>query len=205
MLSKYFKIGIIVIIGVLGISSYILYTNNKKLQSKIEVLSSNEKAFLSENSILKDKNIQYQFTVEQLNYYNDSILEQLNKTRKELNIKDKNLKQLQYLLSTVEKSDTIRLTDTIFKNPSLNIDTTFGDKWYSIGLKLQYPSTIITQPKFISEKVVVISSKKETINPPKKFFLFRWFQKKHTVTTVDVIENNPYIKNNKERFIEITK
>lgn len=186
-------------------SSYILYTNNKKLQSKIEVLSSNEKAFLSENSILKEKNIQYQFTVEQLNYYSDSILEQLNKTRKELNIKDKDLKQLQYLLSTAEKADTIHLTDTIFKDQSLNLDTTFGDKWYSMRLTLQYPGTIITQPKFISEKVVVISSKKETINPPKKFFLFRWFQKKHTVTTVDVIENNPYIKNNKERFIEITK
>ena len=47
--------------------------------------------------------------------------------------------------------------------------------------------------------------KKETVNPPKKFFLFRWFQKKHKIIQVDVIEKNPYVQNEVSRYIEIVR
>ena len=60
-------------------------------------------------------------------------------------------------------------------------------------------------PTFKSEKYIVVSNKKETINPPKKFFLWRWFQKKHIVANIDVIEKSPYIDNKKYRYIEIIK
>ena len=51
---------------------------------------SNEKAFIAENSSLRDENMVFKFTVEQLNYYNDSILKKMNEVRKELKIKDFN-------------------------------------------------------------------------------------------------------------------
>ena len=51
---------------------------------------SNEKAFIAENSSLRDENMVFKFTVEQLNYYNDSILKKMNEGRKELKIKDGN-------------------------------------------------------------------------------------------------------------------
>ena len=51
---------------------------------------SNEKAFIAENSSLKNENRVFKFTVEQLNYYNDSILQKMNEVRKELKIKDFN-------------------------------------------------------------------------------------------------------------------
>ena len=50
---------------------------------------SNEKAFIAENSSLRDENMVFKFTVEQLNYYNDSILKKINEVRKELKIKKK--------------------------------------------------------------------------------------------------------------------
>ena len=50
---------------------------------------SNEKAFIAENSSLRDENMVFKFTVEQLNYYNDSILKKMNEVRKELKIKKK--------------------------------------------------------------------------------------------------------------------
>ena len=129
----------------------------------------------------------------------------MNDVRKELKIKDKNIKQLQYLLSISTKKDTVLFTDTIFRDKSLALDTIIGDKWYNIRLGLKYPNLIYTKPTFTSEKYIIVNKKKETINPPKKFFLFRWFQRKHTILEVNMVERNPYIENKNNRFIEIIK
>ena len=167
-MAKYIKIIIAILIVFLSISSYILYTKNQSLKEELSISVSNEKAFIAENSSLKDENRVFKFTVEQLNYYNDSILQKMNNIRKELSIKDKNLKQMQYLLSEATKKDTIVFRDTLFKEPALDIDTLIGDKWYNIRLGLKYPNLITTNPTFISEKYIIVNKKKETINPPKK-------------------------------------
>ena len=203
MVSKYIKIIIAALIVSLSIGSYILYAKNQRLQEELSVSVSNEKAFIAENSSLKDENRVFKFTVEQLNYYNDSILEKMNKVRKELKIRDDNLKQMQYLLSEATKKDTIVFRDTLFREPTLDIDTIIGDKWYSIRLGLKYPNLITTNPTFISEKYIIVNKKKETINPPKRFFLFRWFQRKHWVMEVNIKEKNPYIKEVNNKFVEI--
>ena len=63
----------------------------------------------------------------------------------------------------------------------------------------------MVSPSFVSEKYITVSSKKETVNPPKKFFLFRWFQRKHKVLIVNIHEENPYIETNNSKFVEILK
>lgn len=203
MILKYIKIGIIALMCVLAISTYCLYQSNQELQEELYTSISNEKAFMSENSLLKNENLAFKFTIEQLNYYNDSILEKMNSVRKELGVKDKELKQMQYLLSKASKKDTIVFRDTLFREPTLDIDTIVGDNWYNIELGLKYPSTITTTPTFISEKYIIVNTKKETVNPPKKCWLARLFQKKHKVVEVDIVEKNPYIENKQQRFIEI--
>ena len=202
-MTKYIKIIIAALIVSLSIGSYILYTKNQSLKEELSISVSNEKAFIAENSSLKDENRVFKFTVEQLNYYNDSILQKMNDVKKELKIKDKDLKQMQYLLSEATKKDTIVFRDTLFKEPTLDIDTLIGDKWYNIRLGLKYPNLITTNPTFISEKYIIVNKKKETINPPKKFFLFRWFQRKHWVMEVHIKEKNPYIKETNNKFVEI--
>lgn len=205
MVKRYISIGIVILMSLLAVSTYTLYTNNQKLKEETATLISNQKAFIAENSSLKEENRVFKFTVEQLNYYNDSILQKMNEVRKELKIKDKNLKQLQYLLSVSTKKDTVLFTDTIFRDKSLALDTIIGDKWYNIRLGLKYPFYIYTEPTFTSEKYIIVNKKKETVNPPKKFFLFRWFQRKHTILEVNMVERNPYIENKNNRFIEIIK
>lgn len=202
-MNKYVSIIIAILIVSLSVSFYILYNKNQSLKEELSISVSNEKTFIAENSSLKEENGVFKFTVEQLNYYNDSILEKMNEVRKELKIKDDNLKQMQYLLSEATKKDTIVFRDTLFRIPSLNIDTLIGDKWYNIRLGLKYPNLIITNPTFVSEKYIIVNKKKETINPPKKFFLFRWFQKKHWVMEVHIKEKNPYIKEIDNKFVEI--
>lgn len=193
---------VLFIVSLLGIGIYI-WNERQDLKKEVCTLRNNQKAFIAENSSLKDESRAFKFTIEQLNYYNDSILQKMNDVRKELKIKDKNIKQLQYLLSVSTKKDTVLFTDTIFRDKSLALDTIIGDKWYNIRLGLKYPNLIYTEPTFTSEKYIIVNKKKETVNPPKKFFLFRWFQRKHWVMEVHIKENNPYIKEIDNKFVEI--
>lgn len=179
----------------------------KKMTAQYETAMANMKAYDSELSTEKDKSTAYQLTISQLEYFQDSILRSLDETRKELNIKDKNLKALQAVQSTFKKKDTIKITqvDTLFREPSLNIDTLMGDEWYKLRLGLKYPSIIAVSPSFNSEKHIIVSNRKETVNPPRKFFLWRWLQKKHIVLNVDVKEKNPYVEEEISKYIEILK
>ena len=204
-IQKFAYIIVLILIIIASISIYTLYKNNKKLKNELSIAVLNEKAFIAENDNLKNQNIAFQFTIEQLEYFNDSLLTKINDVRKELKIKDKDIKQMQYLLSEAQKIDTIIFKDTIFTNPSINIDTLLVNDWYQIDLKLKYPNVIITEPKFISEKYIIVNYKKETIDPPKKCAIARWFQKKHKVVEVNIVEKSPYIENKQQKFIEIIK
>ena len=207
MINKIKQIWQYIVIGVfiaLITIIVILYNSYQNSQESLKESRNNEKAYQIENLNLKDDSRMFMFHIEQLSYYNDSITDKLNAERKNLKIKDNQIVQLQYMLSKVQKVDTITLVDTIF-TPTVDLDTTIGDKWYSLNLKLKYPSSIIVAPTFNSEKMVFMYLKKETINPPKKTWLGRLFQKKHKVMEVKVLESNPYIENKQNRFIEIVK
>ena len=203
MVVKYIKIIFYTLFLSALTASAILYKKVWHLRANLDILALNQKAFIAENSSLKEQGRIFKFTIEQLGYYNDSVLQEMNKVKKELKVKDKGLQQLQYLLSVSTRKDTVLFTDTIFKNKELALDTLIGDKWYNIRLGLKYPNLIYTEPTFTSEKYIIVNKKKETVNPPKKFFLFRWFQRKHWVMEVHIKEKNPYIKETNNKFVEI--
>lgn len=203
MVVKYIKIIFYTLFISALTASAILYKKVRHLRANLDILALNQKAFIAENSSLKEQGRIFKFTIEQLGYYNDSVLQEMNKVRRELKVKDKSLQQLQYLLSVSTRKDTVLFTDTIFKNKELALDTLIGDKWYNIRLGLKYPNLIYTEPTFTSEKYIIVNKKKETVNPPKKFFLFRWFQRKHWVMEVNIKEKNPYIKEVNNKFVEI--
>lgn len=193
--------GLVVLSTVVGILS----RRNQELRESLSIAVSNEKALMEERDSVSNSNRVLHLTIEQLEYYGDSISRKLLDAQRELKIKDKNLKQMQYLLSEAEKKDTVVFRDTIFRNPDLRIDTVLGDRWYQVRLGLRYPNTVAVNPKFVSEKIILVDYRKETVEPPKKCFLARWFQKKHKIVEVEVIENNPYIENKQQRFVEIIK
>lgn len=195
---------IVAIAGILLIFSIGLYTKYRSIQNELLTTKSNEKALLLDNANLGNKNRELQLTTEQLEYFNDSILNKLKEVKRELNIKDKDLKSLQYISSVATKVDTIVMRDTIFKE-NYRIDTIIANDWYKLKLGLYYPNEIIVNPTFKSEKYIVLSYRKETIDPPKKCWLLRLFQKKHKVVEVNIVEKNPYINNENSKFIEIVK
>lgn len=202
-LINYIYIGIGLVIATLIATVSIQSSKIKRISEDWSISRANEKALMLNNDSLKNHSRVLSLTIEQLEYYNDSLIDKMNEVRRELKIKDRNLQQMQYLLSEAKKRDTVIIKDTIFKNNMPKIDTTFGDRWYSITLGLSFPNIIVVEPKFISEKYIMASYRKETVNPPKKCFLARWFQKKHKIVEVEVVEKNPYIENKQQRFIKI--
>lgn len=205
-MKSYLYIGI----ALLGITSAIiivvLLNQRSKTEKKWKDAVENAKAYSELFSNSENKNRAFKLTIDQLKNSSDSIFQELNEARKKLKIKDSKLKSLQYVSSSFSKVDTITLKgDTVFKDSQLSIDTLLSDKWYSVKVGLKYPSTVTIEPKFLSIKYIVVSAKKETVNPPKRFFLFRWFQKKQIRLNVDVVEKNPYVQNQDNRFVEIVK
>lgn len=204
-MNKYLIIIIIILLGGIGISIH----KNKVLNEKYNISIENVKTYDSMLSSSKNENRVLKLTIEQLNYFNDSVLNKMNKIREQLDIKDKNIQQLQYELKTVIKPDTVRTQDTIFLSESFVLDTIIGDEWYKNRLYLKYPNIISSTPEFTLESYVFISSQKELINPPKKSKIGRFFQKifgkKHTIIKVDTKELNPYVTNKDNRYIQIIK
>ena len=105
-MKKYLIITIVVLLGIIGAGLHHLNV----VSEKWEIAEANVKAYSSELSASKNKNVALQLSVDQLSYFNDSVLQALDETRKELKIKDKNLKALQAVKSGFTKKDTIRIT-----------------------------------------------------------------------------------------------
>ena len=203
--KTYLRIGYIVI--TLGMVLAIVYYLNETAKYK-ELYNkelTNVKAYQSENNDLKNQSIAHIMTIDQLIASKDSSDIALKEALKKLNVKPKNVVSAGSVTSNIEKRDSIIfIHDTIFQS-KVNIDTIIGDKWYKAQVGLHYPSRIDLTVSVQSVKHIVVHNKKETINPPKKFWLWRLFQRKHTIQEVLVDEENPHIKSGSQRFINIIK
>lgn len=203
---KYFLICGLILSVLSVINNYYLVKSKLSADKKWKEAVENAKAYSELFSNSENKNRAFKLTIDQLKNSNDSIFKVLNEARKELKVKDSKLKSLQYVSSSFSKVDTITLKgDTIFKDSHIDIDTLLSDEWYSVKVGLKYPSTVTVEPTFKSIKYIVVSAKQETVNPPKRFFLFRWFQKKQIRLNVNVVEKNPYVQNQDNRFVEIVR
>lgn len=203
-MKKYLYLALISIVLFIGV--FITYQRAELAKYK-ELYSKelqNVEAYRASNSGLEKDIREYTMSIDDLRASKDSLDRKLANTIDQLKIKDKNIEYLQYQVKTIQKTDTIALVDTIFV-PETNLDTLLKDKWYSLRLQLNYPSTIVASPSFTSEQHVVINTKKEYNKTPSKIFFIRWFQKKHTVVEVNVEEKSPYITNKENKFIKILK
>ena len=203
-MKKYIYFFIVALLASLVLTAIHNYRRALAYKALYSVAASNNKAYEQELIGNADKARVFQETLHNLKLSNDSISKKLLEVKKSRNIKDKELQAASYQKSTATKIDSIKIRDTILVN-NTNIDTTINHNWYKLNLSLKYPSTIVVTPTFVSERIVLISTKKETINKPSKIFFVRWFQKKHIVINVDVEEKNPYINIEKQRFIKIIK
>ena len=183
----------------------------KSAEDKLEGYETNWIALSNENNKNAKSSKLYEFKLSQLKYINDSLMNAMDSVRKSLNIKDKNTKGLGYVKSTILIHDTVLVNRIRDGDNSISIDTTINKKWYQIQLDYrgskcnECKDTLIVSPKVTSEKYVVISTQKEYVDTPKKFWIQRIFQKKDEVIDVKVVETNPYIYSNENRFVKVIK
>ena len=183
----------------------------KSAEDKLEGYETNWIALSNENNKNAKSSKLYEFKLSQLKYINDSLMNAMDSVRKSLNIKDKNTKGLGYVKSTILIHDTVLVNRIRDGDNSISIDTTINKKWYQIQLDYrgskcnECKDTLIVSPKVTSEKYVVISTQKEYVDTPKQFWIQRIFQKKDEVIDVKVVETNPYIYSNEDRFVKVIK
>ena len=183
----------------------------KSAEDKLEGYETNWIALSNENNKNAKSSKLYEFKLSQLKYINDSLMNAMDSVRKSLNIKDKNTKGLGYVKSTILIHDTVLVNRIRDGDKTLSIDTVINKKWYQIEIDYkgskcnECKDTLIVSPKVTSEKYVVISTQKEYVDTPKKFWIQRIFQKKDEVIDVKVVETNPYIYSNENRFVKVIK
>ena len=200
-MRKYLIIGLSYILLILTV--FLLYRQNVNLRVDRDMQLENVKAYSALYSDSEKEKRAFKLSLDQMRATNDSVFQKMLQFQKDLKIKDKNIEQLQYRLSVAKKTDSLILRDTVFRDPEFKLDTVFGDKWITQKLHLEYPGKVVSSPEITLENYVARTNKNETIKPRKKFFLWRWFQKKHTVTTVEVVEKNIYVKDSISRFVII--
>lgn len=203
-MRKYIYLALIFILSALLLSGYKVYSDMHRYKGLYQKERQNVEAYEHLNTSLNDDIREFQLTIDDLKASKDSLNQKLLSQVQKMKIKDKTIQSLQYTTSVINKTDTIVLSDTIFREP-VQLDTIIGDEWYNMKLRLEYPSTIITKPTFRSEKYIIVHTKKEYDKKPSKLFFIRWFQKKHTTVVVEMEEKNPYIENQENRFVKIIK
>ena len=192
------------------LSLFILYfintiKNNKKLRGEIDIYNQNIETLLHTRDTLEISNRALLINTDLLNDSNDSLIRELNKIRKDINIKEKEIESLHKINLIGNKKDSLIVKDTIFRDKLINIDTTIRDKWSAVNIKLEYPSTIKVDITMMSDLSIFTYNRKEPIKKPKKTKLGRFFQKKRKVLEVEVVENNPNIVIKQNKFIKIIK
>lgn len=192
------------------LSLFILYfintvKNNKKLRGEIDIYNQNIETLLHTRDTLEISNRALLINTDLLNDSNDSLIRELNKIRKDIKIKEKEIESLHKINLIGNKKDSLIVRDTIFRDKSVNIDTTIRNKWSAVNIKLEYPSTIKVDITMMSDLSIFTYNRKEPIKKPKKTKLGRFFQKKRKVLEVEVVENNPNIVIKQNKFIKIIK
>lgn len=176
----------------------------KQLNESLLVAVTNNKASELEKDSLRKNSIQFQFTIDQLNHSNDSLINRIMEIKKQLKLKDKQINELQYFVSINDKRDTIIVKDTIFQK-GVALDTLIGDYWSQLAIHAEYPSLLDVDYSFKNESLIVLHDSRVTVDPPKKCWIGRLFQKKQTIVEVDVVQENPYCTNKEQKFIKILK
>ena len=179
------------------------YSKYKELNQQLSRAVINNKAYAHKQDTTTVR--AYNMTINEVKQYGDSIDKEMLKLLKQNGIKEKTITNTHYIKEYINTKDTIVVNDTIFKDKDFALDTTIHNDWYNIQVGLKYPDTVAVSPEFTSEKYVVVNTRRETIDPPKKCFFLRWFQKKHNVTEVTIFEKNPYVKLKEQKFIQYTK
>lgn len=178
-----------------GTLLYFSYTRTKQLDDDLKTAMNNYKVEVN-------KNLMYQFSMKDLQASKDSSDMKVLELVKQLKIKPKRVVETIYIANEFSKRDTITITDSVFIK---DYKTSIGDKWYNLDIEFKAPDELNTDLRVNNEVIAITYDRRETLQTPYRFFLWRWFQKKQTVQVIEVKELNPYSTIREFKFIKVIK
>lgn len=199
-LRKNFKV---VAVGLVSLLIATIFYQHNQLQNKnreIDRITNNIRAYEEIASNAQDNSRVLQLTIDELNHSKDSLIQQVNKVKKELKIKDKNLTDASVINTQI--NDSVK---TVIKEKLID---------FNEELKLNDLTTIIVSRKdsiltakidLKNQQTIFVEEKKEYLNQYKNGFIrFLHFDWKRIRTRKYTIKNsNPIIKVINTRVVEI--
>lgn len=199
--SFFRKLAVIIIIG---LTAFCFYQDNKikSLDKNLGIITNNYKYYQGLTNNLNQQNRTLQLSVNQLRNNNDSLLVQVKKVQKELDIKDKNLQQIQVINTVMKDSTQIEI-----KTKEIN---------FNEELKLNDLTTITVNRKdsiltaildLRNQQILFVEEKKEYRNQYKngfqRFLHFDW--KKDRIKKYQIYNSNSLIRVTDTRIVEVTQ
>jgi hypothetical protein len=207
-MQKYI-IGGLVVLAML-VTIFILGRQISNLKKANTTLIQNNKAYESDILGLQDSisNIRgtYRVTIGELNTSRDRLLTELNAARRELGIKDKEIRDLLHFKSTI-KTDTIVVVKPIIVQDSCEFDIEIEynpQTIFNVSMSKEHGEHVIKHSANISGSFSAFMYETSEWKEPnfwKRLFLFRWGKNYYEENTL--ISDNEIIQINDFRVIKI--
>lgn len=187
------------IISLLTVTIFVLGGQLKDKQSEIHRLSNNIQAYEQLVTNKEQTNTVLQLTINELNNSKDSLIQEIQQTKKKLNVKNKNLVQAQVINTVIKDTVTKVITvdrnfnETLKINPLTTIKVSRTDSILTAKIDIQNQQIL-----FIEEKKVYKNKYK---NGWIRFWHFDW--KKIRVRKYQIENSNPLIRVTDTRIIEV--
>lgn len=189
---------VIAVLLALGIYSYYITNRLHTTQKELDRIENNLTYYQNLQSTIQEENRVLQLTIDDLTNTNDSILNKLENTRKELNIKDKQLQSEAYVKTVIK--DSIR---TVVKEKDFNALLTLNELTNVTVSKTD--SILNVKLDITNEQFLYVRKRKVYKNKYKngwqRFWHFDW--KKIEVSDYQIHNSNPIIKVKETRVVEL--
>lgn len=195
---KNIKVVAVIIISVLTAIVFLQHNQIEKKNKQIDKVTNNY-LFYQEQYDCKDKETRLlKLNINEFKETSDSLIQHLNTVKKELKIKDKQLKQAQMQNQEIKLDTTIIVKDNDFIKEIKPNDLT------SLII-IKKDSILTAKLNIINEQSLFISSKREYKNVYKNWFqrLIHFDYKKRNIYKYQIHNSNSIIKITKSRLIEI--
>lgn len=200
--TKYYKI---VAVGFVSLLIATIFVQNHKLQKvnkEIERITNNLRSYEESASNASARNRVLQLTIDELTHSQDSLIQEVNKAKKELKIKDKNLEQVQVI--NTEIKDTAH---AVIKHKQVDFEEKLELNPLTTIIVSRKDSILTAKIDIKNQQILFIEEKKEYKNKYKngwsRFWHFDW--KKINTRQYQIHNSNPLIKVTDTRVIEIPK
>lgn len=199
-LSNNIRVVTVSIISLLVVTIFIQHKQLDKKNTEIERLFNNVKAYEQLVDTNGEKNRVLQLTINELKNSRDSLIQQIDSTKKELKIKDKNLKSANVINTVIR--DTVR---TVIKHKQIDFNETLKLNPLTI-IKISRKDSILTAKLDITnQQILFVEEKKEYKRKYKNGWVRFWHFdfKKIRTRKYQIVNSNPLIKISDTRIIEV--